>query len=153
MNDVATIQDNSALERLSVMQLYDRQQMAITRAALAKEAVDEIKAEMARRFGESAKAAFDQANKAYGTQRLALQGGIEAKVDIDKKVEWDSEKLLEIAQALPWDRVRALFKIDFSMSETIYKGVAAVAPDLQDKIDLARTVKYGAPKIALVRND
>lgn len=106
---------------------------------------------VADRLGASAKAAYDQQNKQSGSMSLPLQDGIIAKVDIDKRVEWDSDKLLAVAQTLPWDRARSLFKMALSVPENTYKVLKDVAPDLAVKIDEARTVKYGLPKIKLVK--
>jgi hypothetical protein len=110
-----------------------------------------VQAELERRLGASAKAAYDQAGKEHGTLSLPLQGGLMAKLDVTKKVEWDSEKLLKLAQTMPWERVTAMFKIVFAVSETTYKGIAVLDGDLKAKIDDARTVKFGQPKIVLVR--
>ena len=60
---------------------------------------------------------------------------------------------MAIAKELPWDRVEAMFKIEFSMLESIYKGVAAFSPDMRQKIDEARTTKIGEPVVTLSRGE
>lgn len=116
----------------------------------AKFNVGAVVEEISRRLGDSCKAAFDQAEKVHGTVNLPLQNGLTAKCEITKKVEWDSDKLMDVAKTMPWDRVVKLFKIAFSVPEKIYDGIDAVDPELRKKLDEARTVKYGAPKITLM---
>lgn len=112
-----------------------------------------IAAEIHSRLESSAKQAFEQADKTHGQMKLSLQDGLAAEVKIDRKVDWDSTKLQAVAQTLPWDRVKEMFKITFSMPEAIYKGVSALDPELRAKIDAARTETFGIPKITLVRTD
>lgn len=112
-----------------------------------------IAEEIYNRLSSSAVQAFEQAGKSHGQMKLPLQDGLAAEVKIDRKVDWDSAKLQAVAQTLPWDRVAAMFKIVFSMPEAIYKGVAALDPDLRAKIDAARTETFAIPKITLVRTD
>ena len=109
--------------------------------------------EIYRRLEGPAKQAFEQAGKLHGQMKLPLQDGLAAEVKIDRKVDWDSGKLQAVAQTLPWERVKDLFKIAFSMTEAIYKGVSALDPELRKKIDDARTETFGVPKITLVRDD
>ncbi len=122
-------------------------------AAEAKRCVGSVKEELARRYGESGKHALAQAGKDHGSTQLALQDGFFAKVDVKQEVKWDSAKLMAIAQTLPWERVQALFKIDFSMSETIYKGVGAAAPDPAERIEEARTTILKPPVVALIKKE
>src|SRR4051812_16735135 len=110
------------LTTLTLADLHERQQIAIEMATQAKTAVAEFQTEIDNRLSSSAKATFVQAGKEYGTKTLPLQGGLEAKVEIKKTVDWDSEKLLTLAMTMPWERVRQLFKVEFSMGETLYKG-------------------------------
>jgi hypothetical protein len=149
MTDEATAE--TPIEEVSLATLYAMQEIASGQAALAKARTAVVQAELERRLGASAKAAYDQAGKEHGTLSLPLQGGLMAKLDVTKKVEWDSEKLLKLAQTMPWERVTAMFKIVFAVSETTYKGIAVLDGDLKAKIDDARTVKFGQPKIVLVR--
>ena len=109
-----------------------------------------IQAEIEARTADAVKLAISQAGKSHGTIRAQITNTLSAKIDISKKVEWDSAKLQAIAQTLPWERVAKIFKIDFSISEKIYDGIGAALPELADKIDMARTVKYSAPKVVLV---
>lgn len=134
------------LDVLRAMQLA-----AAARMDSAKADIAGIQAEISRRLGESVKRAFEQAGKEHGTLTLPLQDGLTAKCDISKKVDWDSAALMAVAQTMPWDRVNAIFKIRFEVSETVYKGIEAADPDLKGRIDKARTVTFGTPKIALAK--
>lgn len=118
----------------------------LARVRMEIEAADD---EIARRLMPSAKAAFEQAGKTDGTITLPLQGGLTAKVEVRKTVKWDTDELMKLAKTMPWERASSLFKIDFSMGETAYKGVKLADPALAAEIDRARTVKYSEPKIVL----
>lgn len=95
------------------------------------------------------------AGKEHGQTTLETDG-VKITVKADKKVKWDSAKLMEIATKLPWEQVRNLFKITFEMPETKYgflaenvKAGMQPAELLQD-IDEARTVEIGEAKISAV---
>ena len=109
-----------------------------------------IQDEIDVRLAPSVAAAIREAGKQHGTINLPIQGGLIAKGEISKKVEWDSAKLIEIAQTMPWERVSAVFNIKFSVSEKTWDGIVAVGGPLADKIKAARTVKYSAPKVTIV---
>lgn len=137
------------LGELSLQALHNSIRETTADLEACKSWLGQLNAEVSARLGSSAKAAFEQAGKEHGTLTLPLQGGLAAKVEIGKRVEWDSGKLLAIAQSMPWERVNQIFKIAFSVSETTYKGIAAVDATLKAQIDEARTVKLGEPKITL----
>ena len=120
--------------------------------AYHKAEIDLLQTELRRRFGESIARSLAEAGKEHGTVRLPMQDGLTVKADVAKTVKWDSAKLLTLAQTMPWAAVTRVFKVEFSMSETAYAGVAAVAPDLQAKVDAARTVTFGAPKISIEKD-
>lgn len=139
------------ITKLSLTELDVMAANTASMAATVKLRADMVKAEVARRYGESAKQALAQQGKDHGTTRLPLQDGFIAKADVKQEVKWDSDALMAIAQELPWERVQALFKIKFEMSETIYKGVSALSPELRAKIDAARTTIIKPPAITLVK--
>lgn len=112
-----------------------------------------LREELSRRFAASGIQALAQQNKEHGTTTLELQDRFKVKVERKQEVKWDSAALMAVAQTLPWERVRQLFKIDFSMSETIYKGIAAAAPELREKIDAARTTTLKEPTATLIREE
>lgn len=141
------------LTQATLAELLAEQDAAALDTAAAKGRSLRLTQELLRRFAESAKATLDQAGKTHGTANLLLQDNYFVKTDTKQTVKWDSAKLQEVAQTLPWDRVNALFGITFKMSETIYKGVAALSPDLRAKIDAARTTTIGEPSMVLARAD
>lgn len=149
MPDAVTAE--TPIENVSLNALLALQTLALSNLASAKAQVAEVAGELQRRFADSAKTALKEADKTHGTTSLPLQDGLVAKAEVKKEVKWDSAKLQAVAQTLPWERVAAIFKIEFSVSETIYKGIAAAAPDLQTKIDEARTVIFKEPAIALAK--
>lgn len=116
----------------------------------AKAAVSEYDLEVASRFSAHARAAFEGAGKEHGKVTAPLAGGnLSIEANISKKVEWDNDKLMAVAREMPFAQVEHLFKIVFSVPEKQYGGLLP-GTDLKAKIDEARTVKYGEPKISLV---
>lgn len=112
-----------------------------------------VRAELVRRFGQSAVQSLAQKDKTHGSVTLDLQDRFRIKGDVKQEVKWDSAALMAIAKTLPWERVTQLFKIDFSMSETVYKGIAAAAPELRERIDAARTTKIKEPSLRIEQED
>lgn len=109
-----------------------------------------LETELAKRMEPHVTAARAAApDKQHGTFNAAVTNTVSAKIEVKKTVDWDSAKLMAVAQTLPWERVSAIFKIEFSVSEKIYEGLQAAAPELAKQIESARTVKYGAPKVTL----
>ena len=142
---------NATLTSLTLPELLAEQDAAAMDVAAAKGRTLRVSQELQRRYADSAKSALAQAGKDYGSISLPLQDGFVVKADAKQTVKWDSDKLQAVAQTLPWERVNALFGITFKMSETIYKGVAALSPDLRAKIDAARTTTIAEPSIVLSR--
>lgn len=140
------------LSRLSLADLLMEQDAAALDTSAAKGRTLRVQQELQSRFAAGAKHALEEAGKAHGSISLPLQDGFVAKADAKQTVKWDSDALQAVAQTLPWERVIALFNIKFAMSETIYKGVSALSPELRAKIDLARTTTIGEPSITLTRS-
>lgn len=145
--------DTTDIASATLADLLAEQDAAAQDLAAAKGRVLRVSQELERRFGDSVKRTLEQAGKTHGTTTLELQDGFAAKADIKQTVKWDSEALQAIAQTLPWERVAALFSITFKMSETIYKGVSALSPELREKIDAARTTVIGAPSVTLTKKE
>lgn len=141
------------ITKATLPELLAEQEAAVAAATAAKARTANVKAELQRRYSASATMALGQAGKDHGTVSLPLQDGFKVKADVKQTVKWDSGKLMAIAQTLPWERVEALFKIEFSMPEKIYAGVSALSPDLRAKIDEARTTTVAAPAITLIKED
>lgn len=142
-----------AFERASLSELLQLQDGYTSGVASLKTKLDMVKAELARRYAESAKQALEQLGKDHGSGKLALQDGFVAKYKVDQKIEWDSDALMAVAQTLPWERVQAIFKIVFSVPEKIYAGIAALSPELREKIDAARTTTLKPAAITLEKEE
>jgi hypothetical protein len=145
------VENPADLTKLSLPELLHEQSIAAAAALGAKLHGAVIKDEVSRRFLASAQQSLIQQGKEYGTANLELQGGFKVKAELRQKVKWDSDKLMAVARDLPFERVAALFKIEFSMSETAYKGVAMLSPELRAKIDEARTTSPDTPKLTLTK--
>lgn len=130
--DMAT----ATLDELRAMQASAEVDIANAKARIAM-----VGDALSARFTAAAKAQLTAKGKEHGSVTIDLPDGFKLKADAKQTVKWDSDALQEIASTLPWDRVAALFNIKFSMSETIYKGVSALSPELRQKIDAARTTE------------
>lgn len=140
------------IENVSIASLLVMQTMAKDATEKAKAATTAVATEIARRYADSVFHSLNQSQKSHGTVSLPLQDGITLKGEIKRTVKWDSEKLQAVAQTLPWERVAAIFKIEFSVPEAIYKGIAALSPELRNKIDAARTTKLAPATASLVKD-
>lgn len=134
------------LAKLSLQQLEELHTLYATEAVTIKAQLAAIGAELNRRYGPDWQASFTAQNKQSGDITLEREG-VKLKGTIGKKVAWDSPKLMAIASAMPWDEATRLFKIEFSMTETAFKGV----PDgeLRSKLMDARTVTFSPVSISI----
>lgn len=80
-----------------------------------KERQAAIDTEIAKRTEALVKGAIEASGKTHGVINAPITNSLTAKIDISKKVDWDSGKLMAVAQTLTWDRVAAIFKIEFSV--------------------------------------
>lgn len=133
--------------------LYTTQEFYLQQSLTYKGQADLVQKEIERRTQTAVESAFLAAGKQHGTVSVALGSGFIAKADIAKTVKYDSEKLEALAKTMPYDQARAMFKIKFEVSEKLYDGIKVTNPTLARQVDDARTVTYGKPKIALVREE
>lgn len=124
-----------------------------TIASKAKVSLEIIRAELTSRVAVDLDSTVEEAQRQGGTFHF-VHDNILLTAVIDKKVEWDSAKLLPVAGAMDWAIVQKIFKIEFSVPEKVY-SVLPAAMSISDEqqvlfkqIEAARTVKYGRPKIA-----
>lgn len=121
-----------------------------TRDALDNEIVeaklrrDEVEGHIIALADPLAGSVYKRENKVDGTVRFALDDQMFKSV-IDKRVTYDSDALQRIAGGLSFEESQRLFKVTFSISETVFKTITD--PDVKQRIMDARTVKYAAPKI------
>jgi hypothetical protein len=98
--------------------------------------------------GASVRMAFDFKGNQSGTVSVKHSDGVVLKADISKKVEWDSNALLNVANRMPWELVQQVFKIEFSVPEKSYKTLSSLlGEEFVKSIEAARTTKYGELKI------
>ena len=107
-------------------------------------------AQLNERITEATKPMVDnilaREGKSDGTVKFALDNHI-FKAVIDKRVEWDTEKLRWLMLALSPEDANALFTVKYTVAEATFKKV--MNPELRAALTAARTVKYGEPKISL----
>ena len=139
------------LRGMPISTLYAIQQEAKSELDACKAWADNIQLEINTRIGQSAVNSLADLGKQYGTVNLPCQDGIVAKCVIDKKVEWDSDKLFSVAMSLPMDQARNLMKFAISIPEKNWEGIQHANPALAERLKDARTTKFGAPKVTLLK--
>ena len=138
--DISQTPTADLIERLSL--LNDE------RAMIGAE-VDSINEVIANRYLPVITETYEAAGKLHGKVDRVIDNRIKVVADISKFVKWDNANLQSVAAGMDWAVAQHLFKITFSVSETVFNGLA---PDDPRKAALedARTVVYGKPKLSLV---
>lgn len=134
----------------TLTQLYEQREAVAAAVAAARSDLAHIDAQIDALVAPKALTVYDLTGKQFGKVRVEVGDGLVAEADISKKVEWDSDKLMEIAKSLPWETVQETFKIKFEVPERTYN---ALPDELKTMVDMARAVKYGTPKITLKRKE
>ena len=133
------------IETISVARLRELHDEHLTQQAASKRAVETIKAELLRRYKDTAVMEIHGRGKEHGECTIT-QDGVKVLCEIGNTVTWDTEKLKAIAATLPADTVKRLFKVAITVPETVYKSITE--KDLLDKVTDARTVRYSEPKFS-----
>lgn len=115
--------------------------------ALFSEERKALLAELARRFEEKIKAAYEKAAKAHGKVTLRADG-FDVEIDTRQKVEWDQAKLNAAGEAMKPEEAQHILKLELSVSEKTYN---ALPPgDVKKALTDARTTTLQAPSIKVV---
>jgi len=110
---------------------------------------EKVKAQIKERALPLAKEILFDQGKDFGTVTVPLNEG-EVKVTVAKKVEWDNERLMEIAEQLPTDLAKHVITWDVKIKENTFKDLDEQYKDLTRP---ARTVKEGQVTIELVEEN
>jgi hypothetical protein len=147
-------------QRNNLAELNDQLEALKDQEASIKARLKGVVAMIDMETAEAVQAAVKASGKTHGViYTEAMNGGFgtnrsfTGKIDIAKKVKWDSAKLLKVAMEMPWAQVQKLFKLEASVPERIYDGIEAIDPVLFKKIEEARTVELSPPKVTLVEED
>ena len=111
----------------------------------SKRRLEELTGELRRRFEPTLKEALAKQDKQSG-QHTFEADGYKLTGEIRATVKWDSAALEQIASTLPYEQVKRMFKIEFSMPEKVFQSINE--PKLLDRLIDARTVKYSEPKVS-----
>lgn len=130
----------------SVLELLADREALERELGLVKGRLTQLNERIAEAVKQPMESAFAREGKPDGTVKFALDNHI-FKAVVDKRVEWNSDALADIARELGPDGTAELLKVKttYSMSEPIFKTIQN--PELRAKLTIARTVKYGEPKI------
>lgn len=116
----------------------------------AKAELEHVDAAIAKRYATVIDHQYHVKGERVGTVRGDLGGGVSLVGEISKTVKWETDKLLDEANRLPsWERVRALFDVKLTVKESVFKAIKATDPDQAKRLEAARTVTYGQPKVRL----
>lgn len=116
---------------------------AIIDAAKAK--ISEAEAGILAEHGKIFEAHLKESGLTHGQHSTEIDG-VKLTFKISQRVDWDSNVLESIANTLPWEQVRRIMKIEFSVPEKNFKALED--NELKDRLTDARTVKYGNPTVS-----
>lgn len=129
--------------------LADLREIIATNKAIidsAKAKIEETNALIFERHGKLLETHLAEAGLNHGQHSVEIDG-IKITMKITQKVDWDSNVLESIANTLPWEQVRRIMKIDFSVPEKNFKALQD--DELKDRLTDARTVKYSNPTVII----
>lgn len=111
---------------------------------LAKGRLTQLNDRIAATVKQPMEAAFTRVGQPGGTVKFAIGNHI-YKAVIDKRIEWDSDMLSEVARGMIPDQAREIFKVKYTVPETVFRAMADHA--MKAKLAAARIVKYSEAKI------
>lgn len=111
----------------------------------AKAKISEAEAGIVAEHGALFEKHLQETGLTHGQHSTEIDG-VKLTFKIGQRVDWDSNVLESIANTLPWDQVRRIMKIEFSVPEKNFKALED--NELKDRLMDARTVKYGNPSVS-----
>ena len=111
----------------------------------AKAKISEAEAGIIAEHGALFEKHLQETGLTHGQHSTEIDG-VKLTFKIGQRVDWDSNVLESIANTLPWDQVRRIMKIEFSVPEKNFKALED--NELKDRLMDARTVKYGNPSVS-----
>jgi len=114
---------------------------------LASTAIANVDDVLDRRYHDEGAAALKATGKLKGTKTYTTSDGFIAKADRTETVKWDGAKLAQTASKMDWPTVQKVFKITFSVTETVYKGI--IDDELKRSLDNARTTEMKALRVTV----
>lgn len=139
--------DANAFSRMSPGELREYRDSVAAQAAETKQTLAAIDGVIAHRFAALAQAGYDRAGKDGGTLTEQVDATTRLKASRSKKVEWDQGRLKAMAGGMSWAEIEHLFDITFKVPEKVFD--AYPPGPVKDNLTAARTVTWGATKIAL----
>lgn len=144
MNALMPASPQEAASKFHNMSIKDLAGVMLNNAeAMSKLKVEntEISNEIARRLHNEIEVAFTEKKKMSGQVTIKADD-IKIEAEIKKDVKWDSNKLLAVTAQMPFDKVSRMFKVELSMTESMYSALEAADEELFKRVTEARTVKF-----------
>ena len=112
-----------------------------------KKARTKFDAALDQRYGQQARAALHESGRDFGTAHIS-DGPLHLKFELPKKVTWNQQQLVEIAERIvaSGDKVESYLDVKLSVPESRYTNWP---PALQQQFAAARTVDSGKPSFTL----
>ena len=112
-----------------------------------KKARTKFDAALDQRYGKQARAELHESGRDFGTAHIS-DGPLHLKFELPKKVTWNQQQLVEIAERIvaSGEKVEGYLDIKLSVSESRYTNWP---PALQQQFAAARTVDSGKPSFTL----
>lgn len=153
MNDITVLPPQLAyllqtdLTQLDITRLHEVSVEINYRHTLLTKARTKVETALAQRYGAQLQAALHATGRDFGTAHFT-DGAVHIKAELPKRVQWDQQRLKDIAEriAAAGDRVEDYIDAKLSVSESRYTNWP---PALQQQFSAARTVAPGKPTFTL----
>lgn len=118
---------------------------------LARLLSDWLDGAISLKYADRAQDSRQEAGKDTGTIRL-IDGGVTVIAELPKRIDWDQEKLAQIAESIAsaGEHPAEFIETTLKVSERKY---AALPESWRKGFEPARTVRTGKPKFRLVLNE
>jgi len=129
-----------------VQELVSKMELNKATVSFLKEKNKQLEAELLSLVEAPFLKEMEEREKTHGSISKEIEG-IKLTYEVKQTVTWDQERLQTLLENLPMDVGSKLIKIEYSVSEAIFKN--QVDPGLIDALIDARTTKLSAPAIKL----
>ncbi len=133
-----------------VLELLDERARLLAEAGGIKGRITQVEKRIVEAVKPALDAAYQREGQAGGTVKF-VYGNHTFKAVVDRRVEWNSDALKEIAAGMSPVDAATFFKITYSVADAMFKAI--LNPELKAKLTVARLVKYSEPKISLADAD
>ena len=127
---------SSLYSSMSIAELFMEKQRVTADAAVYKEFLSAIQAELNSRYQERVKNNLKQQGKDFGLTTIE-DDSFKVKANVRKRVEWDKDKLCKILNEMDAETAKHYAEVRYTVSEAKYNNAP---PEIKEKLKDCRTV-------------